>query len=100
MPTYFVHITEGDELIPDPEGIKCANLSAIQEEAIRSARALINEAVEKGKRDYKGRLDVEDENGAKLLTVTFSCVVQLEIVPPSVAGDASPGRSPDEDRPG
>ena len=82
MPLFFLHIIEGDEFIPDPEGIDRPDLAAVQKAALDGASALIADAVRKGERDYRGRLDVEDEHGNKVLTLTFACPVQIEAIPP------------------
>ena len=79
MPLYFLHITEGDEFIPDPEGIERHDLAAVQKAALDGVSDLIADAVKKGDRDYRGRLDVEDENGEKVLTLTYACPVQIEV---------------------
>lgn len=82
MPIYYFHITEGDEFIPDPEGIEKADLVAVQKAAVEGARGLIAEAVKKGIRDYQGRFDVKDEHGEQVLTLTFSCPIHIEVMPP------------------
>lgn len=79
MAIYFFHVTEGDEFIPDPEGIEQIDLAAVQKAAIEGVGALIAEAVTKGERNYRGRFDVEDEHGVKVLTLTFACPIQIEI---------------------
>ena len=48
MPVYFFHITEGDEFIPDLEGIELPHMAAIQKAAIAGASGLIAEAVKGG----------------------------------------------------
>ena len=48
---------------------------------MEGASALIAEAVRKGKRDYRGRFDVEDEYGDEVLTLTFACPIQIEMTP-------------------
>jgi len=77
-----MHMTEGDEFIPDLEGIELPNIAAIQKAAIAGASGLIAEAVKQGRRDYSGRFDVEDEHGQKLLTLTFACPIHIELASP------------------
>lgn len=81
MSIYFFHITERDEFIPDPEGIEQPDLAAVEKAAVEGASALIAEAVKKGQRDYRGRFDVEDEHGEKVLTLTFACPIDIEATP-------------------
>jgi hypothetical protein len=79
---YYFHITEGDEFIPDPEGIEQADLAAVHKAAIEAASALIAEAVKKGDRNYQGRFDVRNEHGEQVLTLTFACPIHIEVVSP------------------
>lgn len=77
---YFFHITEGNEFTPDTEGIEQRDLAAVRKAVIEGASGLIAEAVMKGERDYRGRFDVEDERGEKVLTLTFACAIQIDIL--------------------
>ncbi len=79
MPIYFFHITEGDQVIADPEGIDRPDIAAVQKTAIESAHSLISEAVRSGDRSYQGRFDVVDEHGNPVLTLTFACPIQIEM---------------------
>lgn len=79
VPIYFLHLTEGDEYTPDPEGIERRDIAAVQKAAIEAASDLIADAAKKGDYDYRGRLDVEDAHGSSVLTLTFACSVQIEV---------------------
>lgn len=57
----FLHVTEGEELTPDLEGVDRADACAAQKAAIDGVSELIAEAVKMGERNYKGRIDAEDE---------------------------------------
>ncbi len=95
MPTYFFHITERNEFNPDRVGLEHADLAAIEKAAIEGASALIGEAVKKGEHDYRGRFDVEDERGEKVLTLTFACSIEIEVTPPcDESSYARSGREP------
>lgn len=87
MSIYFFHITEGTEFFSDEEGIEQPDLAAVRKAAIEGASALIAEAVRNGERDYRGQLDVKDEHGEKVLTLTFACPVQIEVAPLLAAGN-------------
>ena len=78
MALYFIHLTEGDEFIVDLEGIERADDAAIQQAAMEGVSGLVSDAVKNGVRDYQGRLNVEDEFGANVLTLTFACPVQVD----------------------
>jgi hypothetical protein len=79
---YYFHITEGDEFIPDPEGIEQADLAAVHKSSVEAASALIAEAVKKGNRDYRGQLDVQNEHGEQVLTLTFACPIHIVVTSP------------------
>ncbi|MBD8548315.1 DUF6894 family protein [Sphingomonas sp. CFBP 8760] len=79
MPIYFFHIAEGDQVITDLEGIERPDIAAVQRTALESASGLIAEAVKNGNRNYQGRFDVEDEYGNPVLTLTFTCPIQIEM---------------------
>jgi hypothetical protein len=79
LPVYFFHLIEGDQVTPDSDGVEKSDLAAVQKEAIDAASELIAEAVRKGERDFHGRFEVEDERGARVLTLTFACPIGLEL---------------------
>jgi hypothetical protein len=82
LPIYYFHITEGDEFIPDPQGIEQAGLASVHKSAVEAASALIAEAVKKGERDYRGQIDVRNEHGEQVLTLTFACPIHIVITSP------------------
>ena len=82
MPLYFLHLTEADEVVHDPEGIDRDDLAAVQRDAIEGAAGLIGDALIRGDRDYRGRLDVAAADGAALLTMNFACQLRVERPPP------------------
>ena len=87
MPRYFLNVTEGADFIPDQEGVERDDFAAVQREAIQGVSDLIAEAVKSGNHDYEGRLDVQNERGETVLTVTFACPVQMQITAPASALD-------------
>ncbi|WP_380872420.1 hypothetical protein ACFB49_33570 [Sphingomonas sp. DBB INV C78] len=80
MAMFFFHLTEGDEVIPDTEGLDRADLAAVEKEAVAGASALVAEAVQNGETDYWGRLDVENVSGERLLSLTFACSIHIDNV--------------------
>jgi hypothetical protein len=81
LAVYFFHVTQGDRFISDPEGIEQTDLAAVKKAAVEAANALIAEAIAKGERNYRGRFDVGDEHGEKVLSLKFACQTQVEIQP-------------------
>jgi hypothetical protein len=86
MPIYFFHTKEGDQVINDPEGIERPHMAAVQKAAIQWASSLIAEAVGNGDANYHCRINVEDESGRSVMTVTFASHVQIEIASQSGLG--------------
>lgn len=82
MALFFFNITEGDNAIPDPEGIECSSMEAVQTAAFQGLSGLISEAVYKGERGYKGQVEVKDEYGAKVLTLVVSCPITVHVADP------------------
>ena len=86
MPLYFFHVTDGDEFCPDPEGVERADHAAAEKEALDAVSGLIADAVKRGERNYQGQLDVRDEHGERVLALTFSCPIYIEVIT-SMVGD-------------
>ncbi len=76
MPLYRFHILN-DIDVPDDEGLELDNLAAAQLKAVDYARDLAAASVQLGRLDLKHRIDVEDEGGKRLLTVTFADAIEI-----------------------
>lgn len=76
MPRFRFHVVN-DIDAPDEEGEELANLAAAHLKAIDYARDLASAAVRLGKLDLRHRIDVEDDEGKVLLTVTFADAIDL-----------------------
>ncbi|OWK32310.1 DUF6894 family protein [Sphingomonas mucosissima] len=76
MPIYRFHIVN-DIDVPAEEGEELANLAAAHLRAIDYARDLAAMAVRQGRLDLAHRIEVEDEQGETLLTVTFGDAVDV-----------------------
>lgn len=77
MPHFRFHVLN-DIDAPDDEGQDLDNLAAANLKAIDYARDLASAAVRQGRLDLKHRIDVEDESGSVLLTVTFADAIDLK----------------------
>ena len=76
MPHFRFHIIN-DIDVPDPEGQDLDNLAAAHMKAIDYARDLASAAVRQGRLDLQHRIDVEDEDGNVLATVTFADAIDV-----------------------
>jgi len=76
MPRFYFHVLN-DIDAPDEDGQELANLAAANLKAIDYARDLASAAVRQGRLDLRHRIDVEDEAGEVLLTVTFAEAIEI-----------------------
>src|SRR5262249_12238185 len=64
MPLYFFHLSFGDRILPDDEGVELPNRSAAREEALAAVRDLSDPAVGGNPRRWASWfLQVADEQG-------------------------------------
>ena len=66
MPRYFLHIRDGDELIPDEEGTELPDLDAAKAEAIAGARDILAEKLRSGERLDGEVIEIADEAGNRI----------------------------------
>ena len=76
VPRYFFNLFN-DETTVDDEGQELAGLDAARTRAIREARVIACESVGKGHLNLADRIEVLDEAGALVLTVTFAEAVEV-----------------------
>ena len=76
MPLYRFHI-RNDIDAPDEEGQALDNLAIAHLKAIDYARDLASAAVRQGRLDRTHAIDIEDEDGNVLVTVTFAEAVEV-----------------------
>ena len=77
MPRYFFHVYD-DIIAEDEEGSELPNLAAARLNALRGARDLIAEQVRRGYILLSHWIYVIDEQGEKVLTVTFRDAVDIK----------------------
>jgi hypothetical protein len=78
MPRYFMHLRDGAEVALDEEGTEHADLAAMQQSALASARDCIaGDAMSKGVIDLALRIDVEDEAGTLVYRLPFAEAVSV-----------------------
>jgi hypothetical protein len=76
MPLYRFHVLN-DIDAPDEEGQEFSNLAAAHLQAIDYVRDLASVSVRQGRLDLSHRIDVEDEAGKVLVSVTFGEAVDV-----------------------
>jgi hypothetical protein len=77
MPRFFFHVFD-DFVVRDDEGLELADAEAAHREALAGARAMICEQVSKGRITLSHHLDVEDEEGRRVLSLTFGEAIRIE----------------------
>jgi uncharacterized protein DUF6894 len=74
MPRYFFDLREGDESVPDEEGLELSSIERVQEEAARSLADFARDAARRVTQDGKAHqmtIEVRDDNGP-LMQVRFT----------------------------
>ncbi len=77
MPRYFFHVYD-DVIAEDEEGSELPNLAAARLNALRGARDIIAEQVRRGYFVLSHWIDVVNEQGERVLTVTFGDAVDIK----------------------
>lgn len=77
MPRYFLHLKDG-ETVRDEDGMILDGVEQARDEAVRSARDMMSDQVRQGRLSLRDRIEVEDEAGDIVLTVTFRESLELE----------------------
>ena len=70
VPRYYFHLVER-ECIPDPEGKILPGIEEARQEALEHARSIVCENIKHGWLNLDHRIDVADDQGRMVLTLTF-----------------------------
>ena len=77
MPRYYFDMLEGDDIVPDDEGLELDSLEAVQEEAARSLADMARDAIRKHNGAQRHRaiaIEVRDDIGP-ILRVAFTFTI-------------------------
>jgi hypothetical protein len=77
VPRFFFNVYD-DVIAEDEEGVELPNLAAANLQALRGARDLISEQVKHGYMVLSHWIEVFDEHGEKVLTVTFREAIDIK----------------------
>ncbi len=77
MARYYFHLRDGRDVLLDPEGMELEGLSIAQEQAMRSARAILAAEVLEGRVPLYMRIDVEDGGGVIVHRLPFTAAVEV-----------------------
>lgn len=76
MARFFFHVHD-DVDAPDDEGLELLDVAAAETEAIRGVRALASEQISHGKLNLSHFIEVVDETGSLVRTVSFGDAIEL-----------------------
>ena len=77
MPRFYLHLQDGVRLC-DEDGMLFDGLDGAREEAVRAARDMMSDQVRCGRLSLRDRIEITDEAGEAVLTVSFREAVSLE----------------------
>lgn len=77
MPRFHFHLVE-QERLPDEEGKELPSLAAAREEALENARAMVCHNIHQGWLNLDHRIEVTDEEGRLLFSLTFRDAFTIE----------------------
>lgn len=77
MLRYYFHLCNGAGFVKDEEGQELPDLETARTAAIRSARSIMASDVQRGSLDLSSFIEIESENGERLLMLTFDEAVDL-----------------------
>lgn len=77
MPRFYLSLRDG-EFLRDDEGQEFADLDAARDTALRGAREIMAEDIKRGILSLNDRVEITDENGERVATVTFRDAVHID----------------------
>ena len=77
MPRYYFHLCECDGQVPDEEGMELPDLGAADRVAVRATRDLMASAVLRGELPLSHAIEITDQRGAVLKTISFAQAVTI-----------------------
>lgn len=77
MPMYHLHLINAHIDADDSEGHNLPDLESAKAKAIEGIRGFLSHEVVGGKMDFRGHIDIEDDNGTILERVPFSDAIAL-----------------------
>jgi hypothetical protein len=88
MPHFYFHVCDGTGFVEDEEGRELRDEASARAEALRGARSIMADDLQRGQLDLSSFIEVEDGEHALLFTLMFSEAVELK------TGDGSRARRP------
>ena len=77
MARYFLHLRDGSDELLDPDGMELADMDAVRDPVLTSARDTIAGDVHQGNLDFGYRIEAEDDSGRVVHTLHFKDAVRI-----------------------
>ena len=77
MPRYYFNIDNSIGFVADEEGRELPDLAEARAEGLKGVRSILAEDVLNGRLDLKGRLEIANEEGEILATMSFADAVDI-----------------------
>lgn len=75
---YFFHLREEDDYVLDEEGVELPDIKDVRQAALQSARSVIAGDAITGKLSLKSVVEVDDEEGTRVLVLPFREAVSID----------------------
>ncbi|WP_064686584.1 DUF6894 family protein [Rhizobium bangladeshense] len=75
MPKYYFHLSRGEDLDLDTDGLEFASVAEAYDEAVEAAREMLAEAILAKRRSGGDCFEITSEDGALVATVPFNIVI-------------------------
>jgi hypothetical protein len=85
MPLFYFHVCDGAGFVEDEEGRDLPDAGAARAEAVRGARGLMADDLQRGTLALSSFVEVEDEEHRLLFTISFKDMVEIDLTPPAKA---------------
>lgn len=82
MPRFYFHVCDGAGFVEDEEGRELPDQEAARAEAVKGARGLMADDLQRGTLALSSFVEVEDENHRLLFTISFKDMVDIDLTPP------------------
>ena len=83
MPRFYFHICDGAGFVEDEEGREMRDADAARAEAVKGARGLMADDLQRGTLALSSFVEVEDENHHLLFTISFKDMIEIDLTPPA-----------------
>lgn len=78
MPLFYFHVCNGTGFVQDEEGRDLPDAEAARAEAVRGARSIMADDLQRGQPDLSSFIEVEDARHELLFTLMFGELVEIK----------------------